>query len=351
MFTESQLKLIAIAPKVTAPLSILGSLLIIGKVLSSDERRSRVHHRLLFGMSICDIFQSFAYFLSTWPMPKDSSPFPYSRGTHMTCTIQGFFVQMGHSVMMYNVFLSLHYLISVQNNFVEIQLLRKLEPLAHVLAVGWPVLGGIIATLDDSMNIAGPVACWINSVPTACQGDDCIKGPRAGLWRWIFAMGTTFVAVFVATVAWIMLYFTVRQKEKCTATDAESRALKTLLRIVSNQAALYLGAFYFTWGIPLFLRVYQQSTGQLFFSLIVFFAIVMPSQGIFNAIIYLRPTRIIRRRSQPPRAGNRNDKRYGVGGDDEEREANHVTSWPGAEDYIESVMNNVTSNSLHCSTE
>ena len=66
---ESQLKAIAIAPKLPALLSILGSLFIVMHVIYGRQVRN-THHRLLMGMSVSDLIVSMAVFLGTWPMPR-----------------------------------------------------------------------------------------------------------------------------------------------------------------------------------------------------------------------------------------------------------------------------------------
>ena len=62
MTSPAHSKALAIAPKFTAFLSICGSLGIVLKVLSNESRRNKTMHRIVMGMSICDILASIWYF-------------------------------------------------------------------------------------------------------------------------------------------------------------------------------------------------------------------------------------------------------------------------------------------------
>ena len=65
---------LAVMPKLSGMLSFASSAYIVYDIVRS--RRTRQHkmrpfHHILLGMSICDALASIAYFLSTWPIPRD----------------------------------------------------------------------------------------------------------------------------------------------------------------------------------------------------------------------------------------------------------------------------------------
>jgi len=63
-------KALAIAPHVSGFLSVFGSLWIVIDILRDRKKwHSSVYHRLMLGLSITDIFGSFAKALGTWPIP------------------------------------------------------------------------------------------------------------------------------------------------------------------------------------------------------------------------------------------------------------------------------------------
>ena len=95
-FSITQQVLLAVAPKVSASLSLLGSSWIIIEVLTDKLKNTTVFHRLLFAMSSFDIISSAAFFASTWPIPKFlTENVIWNIGNISSCHIQGFLLQLG----------------------------------------------------------------------------------------------------------------------------------------------------------------------------------------------------------------------------------------------------------------
>jgi hypothetical protein len=95
--SDNQVMAATLCPKFTAIASVVGSSLIIRDVILLRKSRSdgiSTRHRLLAGMSVCDILSSSAWFLTSWPIPVDM-PLPiktvWSVGSRQACTAQGFF--------------------------------------------------------------------------------------------------------------------------------------------------------------------------------------------------------------------------------------------------------------------
>jgi hypothetical protein len=61
----------AIVPRVTGFLSAISSMLIMYVIVRSSRGLSTIYHRIMFCMSVFDIFTSVAMGLTTLPMPKD----------------------------------------------------------------------------------------------------------------------------------------------------------------------------------------------------------------------------------------------------------------------------------------
>jgi hypothetical protein len=75
----------ALCPKFTAMASVVGSSLIIRDVFLRRKNRSddlSTRHRLLAGMSVCDIMSSSALFLTSWPVPDDLPFWYFTVGPH-----------------------------------------------------------------------------------------------------------------------------------------------------------------------------------------------------------------------------------------------------------------------------
>ena len=63
--------------------------------MTTKSKRNSMFNRLLLGMSIIDVVTSIANMFTTMPMPADTDAVLWSFGNLSTCTVQGFFVQIG----------------------------------------------------------------------------------------------------------------------------------------------------------------------------------------------------------------------------------------------------------------
>ena len=88
---------LALIPKFGGTLSMFSSSFIIAESLA-DHRKGKGTpiQRTLVGMSAVDIAATFAWFLSTWPLPKGTAPFAV--GNTATCNFQGFLLQLAIGV-------------------------------------------------------------------------------------------------------------------------------------------------------------------------------------------------------------------------------------------------------------
>lgn len=94
-FSYGQQVLLALVPKFSSSLSILGSFWIVVEVLTRRSKRKNVYQRLMLFMSANDIMVSIWYFASTWPIPKGTEGVAFAMGNEKTCIVQGFFLQLG----------------------------------------------------------------------------------------------------------------------------------------------------------------------------------------------------------------------------------------------------------------
>jgi len=89
----TQLRAEAIVPKFGGSISMMCSMFIIREcILDHKAGKGSAVQRALVGMSVFDVMGSFAWFLSTWAVPKSNST-PFSAGNAATCNFQGFLLQ------------------------------------------------------------------------------------------------------------------------------------------------------------------------------------------------------------------------------------------------------------------
>ena len=175
--TELQKQLSSILPHITGFMSWLGSLSIAIDVArkyihhrrgDTNASKPTAYHRLILGMSLCDMCASGGFMMSTWPMPTSITDAWDTRGTDGTCTAQGFFIQLGIGVPFYNLCLAMYYYLVIVRNS---QLNGWAETCMHFVSVGYAVSAAISALVMDLFGYA-TFWCWI-------------KGEYS-MFRWIF---------------------------------------------------------------------------------------------------------------------------------------------------------------------
>lgn len=287
-------------------------------VLTSSKRRQRVYHHIILSLSLCDFVIDLATFMSTWPIPTDTSGVWAASGTTQTCTTQGYFLQLAIMAPLYNAALSLYYLLMIKYSWSEERLKRLRIPIhAIILTFG---IGTSIAGLPLTLYNPANLWCWIAPLPFGCLESaanggvtTCERGDNAAtVYRWAFFYAPLWTAVAFATVAMILVCWTVwahetqllrrwYQRSTSFAVHTSPTALqrREMTRKVTVQALCYVGAFYLTWVWSSMIRIQQSISGETEYALALLTGIFLPSQGFFNFLVYVRP-RYHRYREQNP---------------------------------------------------
>jgi len=250
----------------TGALSMIGSCTIIYIIVSDFKKRiSCVYGRLLLMMSIFDVFFSIAHMLSSIPIPRDKMMHG-SRGNTQTCEMQGFLLQLGIAVPLYNASLCFYFLLRLRYNVSEKTIAQKIEPFMHIMNVGFAMGSSVASLLMGLFNRKGTL-CWIESYPWGCDfapGLECTKGENSPLFEIIFGVipiGCSYVVVMCSMVA---IYLYIRRKEKLVRRSSNSNAANeariNLLSAEKKQtailASLFVGAFFITYSIPVVVNVF-----------------------------------------------------------------------------------------------
>ena len=297
--TEMQTKIVAITIRISAMLSILGSVIVLRRILDPETRATKLktlYHRIVLFICVNDILGSTAMFMGTWPIPKDNvhSNFIWGNiGDQMTCNVQGYFVQSAVvSVAICTVFLSIYFLLFVRYNWSE-KRLKKIERLMQ-FCVTIEYVSSLIPLFDESYNTT-PIFCWIQSYPLNCDVDvtvECLRGDNANIYRILLMVIPISICIVIIIVAMTMLYASVREQEMKISQYTSRRALDTLSKRSRNvfiQAMMFVGSFSTIWlpGVAMVILSKQsQGNGSFWFLLLV--SVCLPLQGAFNAIIYTR---------------------------------------------------------------
>ena len=297
-YTDAQLTALAIVPKVTSVLSLIGSSIIMSDILAvyrGKRGRTRLspRHRILAGMSFCDSLSSFGWFLTTWPIPSDISYTKWTVGTQATCTLQGFLVQLGVGAAIYSGCLAIYYFLVIRQGWSDDRICKCAEPIMHLISLGFTfgsAIAGVALTLYNPL----PWGCWMIESPRGCsqsyQKQDevypCERGDNAFLYVYILYYGPVWITFIVLTTCMFFIYLKIKKQEQITVAY---RSSNNNAKAFAFQASMYVGAFFMSWSAPTSASLTFDLTGKTFFWH-VFVAIVLnPSQGFFNMMVYKLP--------------------------------------------------------------
>jgi hypothetical protein len=302
LISRSQYRVFLIAHFV-APLSILGSLAIIYRILRFDRydidaRNKRAYHRILVAMSACDLLGSAALMFGTTPIPRETL-LETARGNTATCTAQGFFFHwFAQAVLYYNTGLMIYFVMTIRYNWTESRVAKWLEPLFHLWSLLVPFAQAVAGLF---LHIFNPIGfgnfCYISPYPLLCGiVEPCTRGQSAAvLYNW-FATIPESVALAIIYVSIVLIYCTVRgQARRALAITANRDSVRARTKAVAVQSWLFALIFFNTWVYsilaPLLNYTVKQAPTKVRaeYILSVMSSTFLPLQGFFNFCIYIRP--------------------------------------------------------------
>ena len=127
---RNQINTRGIIYRITGSVSTIASMCLVVHILRSHHGLSTTYHRLVFGLSICDILSSFGFVLSSTMVPKEMNYLvPGAQGNSTTCTAQGFLFSIGSTAAnLYNCSICFYYLSIIRYNKKDEYIRDKLEP-------------------------------------------------------------------------------------------------------------------------------------------------------------------------------------------------------------------------------
>jgi hypothetical protein len=238
----SRRKAVALIPKITGLLSLLGSSYIIFDIAvrnRGNKMFQTTFHRLLIGLSVADLFSSLAYFLSHWMFPAQvplgTDPewyhvlFPYATGNQATCTTQGFLLQLGQlASILFTAFISIQFVLKVRYRWTASQM-RRAEYVFFALGILIPLATSIWLTWIGAMNTTAGGICWIDVYPYVCMDSYlgwCRANKRWGIYQDQYRMAVGTIPILVGLVivmgSMVLLYLTAH---RCAQQEQHQRSL------------------------------------------------------------------------------------------------------------------------------
>ena len=317
----SHTKAIAIIPMITGALSILGSGAIIYKILLDRKKKiTKVYHRLMLAMSCLDIIMSMSAALSTIPIPKDIPSVWGNIGNETTCNIQGFTSVFGFGVIFYNTSLSIYFLLCIRYGMTESKIGKTVEPAMHIISILYP-LSCAIAGLYLKVYNFSETRCWVSPYPQDCINNDqidCDWGEFAYSFRWLYAGGSLIIFWCVILTSQFLIFWTFWCQDKAmnkkygtysivprcekkrvslpVSSNGPNPQLNNLRKrtlAVATQASFFVLASTMTYIWPLLYRgIEQTSSSKPSLFLLYVKQVFFPLQGLFNFLVYVRPSYI-----------------------------------------------------------
>lgn len=300
--SDSQSKALPILSMISGLLSAIGSAMIIF-VAWRKKRLKRNYDRILFAMSTIDFVCSLVAATHGFNIPK-STGLPWAIGNEVSCSFNAFMFKIQFAVPLYNVFLSCYYVMTIRYGMSDSEFDRKYERWIHILPI---TLAGLSAVVGLFFDVYHPYSlgrvCAVGPYPYGCVHDnamECTTTARKALIALFTLEGTIIIpSTIISQTNTFLVYWTIRQQENANLRHSfdNRRSVQSSrkLKQVSMQCILYFFAFGNSsmWCTVLrFLESFfgfgPQNEKQVYW-LVVLGTITYPSQGFFNAMIYLRP--------------------------------------------------------------
>jgi hypothetical protein len=299
-YSESELKLLAILPSITAPLSVLGASMIIFMIVNqkmSSERR--LNHRLLLAISATDLITSSVNMLGPLPVRDDVGAY-MAMGNVTTCSASGFLIHFFFARALYNMALMWTFLCQIRYELREEDIADKYDRRIHVVAIGYPLITGIVGLVLEVFNPVsnlGLLKCYIAPYPPDCEREDsqveCTRGEMARPYLVVATLIPVIIVVGFLFTSTFLVWWTVRQHAIQARRTSQFNVQSSMFRDVSIQSIMY-GIFFFNsyvWVLinPVVdvtigresskLRVIARFLSEIFY----------PSQGLWTWLIFIRP--------------------------------------------------------------
>ena len=302
LYSPQQMKALTILPYMTAPPSFFASGAIIYIILRDSRRKLKhVYHRLLLGMSIMDAMNSLNFAFSALVVPR-GTPFVYGAlGTPETCSASGFIFQLGFSVLLYNAFLCIYYVLVIRYEKRESFIAKRVEPFMHGFAIIHPLVVASMGVVAEGFNPMYVLAgwCYLAYSPYNCNASDevdCVRGDNHRSLELFASFSPAVFAYSSIFVSMILVYCKVRGQEQRMINRSFVRELnrREFTKQTVRQAFLYIASTLITYIFPAVVTLAvndlpTKNQRTFFFTLAVLTKVFMPLQGLWNFMIYLRP--------------------------------------------------------------
>ncbi|KAI2493968.1 hypothetical protein MHU86_20576 [Fragilaria crotonensis] len=285
--------------------SLLGSLTIIYIIWRDRNKKLKcVYHRILFALSLIDCIASLNFAFGFLLVPKGN--FWGAQGNTASCEASGFLNTFFVSQNLYNFGLAVYYLLIIRYRKSQEFVARNVEPYIHVLALSMPMGVTFWALFTSSLNPLPFLGGWcsIAKYPTLCNVDEgeCSRGLMDKTIAFVMYGLVLLPSFFGIVIIMVMIICHVRGRIAAVVRYRTRPRLDETARQTVVQSMLYIMASLLPNGILVlnhsFNYVFPTHQNSVRFVFACFAKVIVPLQGLFNLIIYIRPRYIALRRQR-----------------------------------------------------
>ena len=304
-----------------APMSCVASATIMFMILRSKKKLKDPYRRIIFCMSMYDIFSSLPVALRPFKVLLTSSGHSsLALGTQASCDLLTYIQIVGVvGTPMYSLSLNIYYLFVIKYSMRERHFRRKVEPFIHIIPALWTLGGATFALFSKMFNPGASGGCFLASKPLGCQKNDdieCERGenaPRFFLFFGAIPISLCFLGIFYTL---LKIYCTIRSQEtlmnkyrirrvsyKLTTkvTDPSSsftgntenilarrkpKKIKSKGRGFLRLAYLYVLGFMVTYTFAYVVQFMTIAGRKPTFTILLLDRLFQPCQGVCNIFIY-----------------------------------------------------------------
>lgn len=185
--------------------------------------------------------------------------------------------QLGQVSMYYNVVLSAYFLCMIKYNWTE----RKLVTVSKYVHVIVLVVGAALASASIPFHLGDYRWCYLQNPPYA-------DSSLPGIFLFIVPVSLCILMITVMTVMVVLFVrFTEKRASRFSAKNGDDPgAMSALMKRMLFQSFFYVGAFYVVWPVMFASFMMRPTPSSYWFYVVA--AILGPSQGICNAIIFFQ---------------------------------------------------------------
>ena len=298
LYTKSQKIVLQVLPLFTAPLSAIGSALIIYTIVKHGRQEIKTFQRFMLGMSLLDFVSSMGMILlGFWAVPQGTEFVVGARGNNVTCRASFFIMNLLFSSMWYSTFLAIYFMLVVRFDWPQKRIARFVEPFGHCLAFVAPLSSSIAEVVRKTVHpmYVLPGFCWTLNDPLGCtpSEDDpnCTEPQTSSVHQGVILILFGLIIVCMALIL-CQVRRTDHYVDRYEVGEDNHRRENT--KMITKEALLYIGAFFLVFcpaAIVMSLDDKPASTSRNragYFAAAFLLKLLTPLQGLFNAIIYLR---------------------------------------------------------------